>query len=207
MALPENKWYDGGDLRFKPGNVLFNPRNLDEVFIIDKETKKIVWSWTTDYKGGLSHCHETEMIERGLPGEGNILVFDNGLFPRHRDHVGQSYIIEINPVSKELVWKYETVGYSNIRFFSKTMGSQKRLPNGNTFISEDNTGRIFEVKHRGDHPDGGEIVWEYVAPAQVARCQPIPYDFCPQLKAMPKPKEDPVVPPKIEDFHINPTQQ
>ena len=64
--------------------------------------------------------------------------------------------MEIDPITKEVVWTYETEGYANIKFFSKTMGSQKRLPNGNTFIAEDNTGRLFQVK-----PDG-EVVWEYV---------------------------------------------
>jgi len=151
--IPENKWYDAGDKRFKPGNILINPRNIDTLYIVDKETKKIVWEWTHNYKGGLSHCHETEMIEKGLPGEGNIILFDNSLFPRHRTHCGQTFIIEFNPITKEIVWKYETEGYANIKFFSKTMGTQKRLPNGNTFIAEDNTGRLFQVK-----PDGARCI-------------------------------------------------
>jgi hypothetical protein len=72
------------------------------------------------------------MIEKGLPGAGNIIFFDNGLFTRHRTHTGQSFVIELNPVTKEIVWIYETEGYANIKFFSKTMGSQKRLPNQDT---------------------------------------------------------------------------
>jgi len=196
--LPENKWYDAGDERFRPGNILLNTRNIDTLFIIDKETKKVVWEWTHSYKGGLSHCHEPEMIAKGLPGEGNIILFDNGLFPRHRDHNGQTFIIELNPVTKEIVWKYETEGYSNIKFFSKTMGSQKRLPNGNTFIAEDNTGRLFQMR-----PDG-EIVWEYVNRGGTNRPFPVAYDFCPQLRAMPKPAENAVTPPNNLEWHIEP---
>ena len=29
QALPENKWYDAGHERFRPGNVMISPRNLD----------------------------------------------------------------------------------------------------------------------------------------------------------------------------------
>ena len=61
--LGPNKWYDAGDQRFKPGNIIINPRNIDTVYIVDKETKKVVWEWTHHYKGGVAHCHEPEMIE------------------------------------------------------------------------------------------------------------------------------------------------
>jgi hypothetical protein len=196
--LPENKWYDAGDERFRPGNILLNTRNIDTLYIIDKETKEVVWEWTHDYKGGLSHCHEPEMIEKGLPGAGNIMLFDNGLFPRHRSHNGQTFIIEFDPVTAEIVWKYETEGYANLKFFSKTMGTQKRLPNGNTFIVEDNTGRLFQVK-----PDG-EIVWEYVNRGGTTRPSPIPYDFTPQLRALEKPPEHAVTPPNNLEWHIEP---
>ncbi|MFC2161994.1 arylsulfotransferase family protein [Acidobacteriota bacterium] len=198
FPLPENKWYDSGDERFKPGNILINPRNIDTLYIIDKDTKEIVWEWTHTYKGGLAHCHEPEMIEKGLPGAGNILLFDNGLFPRHRTHSGQTFIIEFNPVTKDIVWKYETEGYANIKFFSKTMGTQKRLPNGNTYIAEDNTGRLFQVK-----PDG-EIVWEYINRGGTNRPFPVPYNYCPQLKSLPKPLELSVTPPNNLEWHIVP---
>jgi len=196
--LPENKWYDGGDERFRPGNIILNARNIDTIYIIDKETKKIVWEGTHTYKGGMAHCHEPEMIEKGLPGAGNIIFFDNGLFTRHRKHTGQTFIIEMNPVTKEIVWKYETEGYANIKFFSKSMGSQKRLPNGNTYIAEDNTGRLFQVK-----PDG-EIVWEYVNRGGTTRPAPIPYDYTPQLRKLPKPEELAVTPPNNLEWHIKP---
>ena len=198
QPLPENKWYDAGDERFKPGNILINPRNIDMLFIVDRETKKVVWEWTHDYKGGLSHCHEPEMIEKGLPGAGNIILFDNGLFPKHRSHNGQTFIIEFDPTTKDIVWKYETEGYANLKFFSKTMGTQRRLPNGNTFIVEDNTGRLFQVK-----PDG-EIVWEYVNRGGTTRPFPVPYDFTPQLRELTPPEELAVTPPNNLEWHLEP---
>ena len=203
-VIPENKWYDEGDQRFKPGNVLYNPRNLDEFYIIDRDTKKIVYSWTYRTEGGLSHCHEVEMIEKGLPGAGNIMLLDNGLFPRHRNRVGQSLILEINPKNKEIVWKYLTVGYSNMKFSTKTRGSVKKLPNGNVFISEDNSGRVFQVKPMADHPEGGEIVWEHISFSDVCRGGIYPYDYAPQMKALPKPKELKVTPPNMKEWHLKP---
>ncbi len=192
--IPENRWYDAGDKRFKPGNIIYNPRNLDQIVIIDKETKKIVWSWAHSINGGLSHPHSVDMIPKGMPGEGNLILFDNGLFPRNRDHNGQSMVLEINPVAKEIVWKYETMGYSNMKFFSKTQGFAQRLPNGNTLIIESNTGRAFQVKTVKGHPDGGEIVWEYIHNTQLGFDAMYPYDYMPQLKSLPH-KEMVVTPP------------
>jgi len=196
--LPENKWYDSGDLRFKPGNILLNARNIDSIYIIDKESKEIVWEGTHHYNGGMSHSHEPEMIEKGLPGAGNILLFDNGLFTTNRVHTGQTYIVELNPITQEVKWVYETEGYSNIKFFSKTMGTQKRLPNGNTFISEDNTGRLFQVK-----PDK-TIVWEFVNRGGTTRPSVVAYDFTPQLRAIERPDELTVTPPNNLEWHIEP---
>lgn len=52
-VIPPNKWFDAGDVRFKPGNIIFNPRSFDEVYIVDKDSKEIVYSWTnTTYVGG-----------------------------------------------------------------------------------------------------------------------------------------------------------
>ncbi len=62
--LPENKWYDAGDERFRPGNILLNARNINVVYIIDKETKEIVWEGTHHSKGGMAHAHEAEMIDK-----------------------------------------------------------------------------------------------------------------------------------------------
>ena len=198
--LPENKWYDAGDKRFKPGNILINPRNINMMYIVDKQTGSVVWEGTHNYKGGMAHSHEPEMIEKGLPGAGNIILFDNSLFPRNRTHTGQTFIIELDPTTMEIVWKYETDGYANIKFFSKTMGTQKRLPNGNTFIGEDNTGRLFQVQ-----PDG-TIVWEFINRGGTTRPSVVPYDFTPQLRAMMRPAEKRVTPPNNLEWQLLPDE-
>ena len=144
QPLPENKWYDAGDERFKPGNILINPRNIDMLFIVDRETKKVVWEWTHDYKGGLSHCHEPEMIEKGLPGEGNIILFDNGLFPKHRSHNGQTFIIEFDPTTKDIVWKYETEGYANLKFLARPWEPSAGFPTATRSSSRTIRGGSFK---------------------------------------------------------------
>jgi hypothetical protein len=113
-------------------------------------------------------------------------------------HTGQSFVMELNPVSMEIEWIYETNGYANLKFFSKTMGTQKRLPNGNTYIAEDNRGRLFQVK------PNGEIVWEYVNRGGTTRPSLIPYDFTPQLRAMKRPEELSVTPPNNLEWHLKP---
>jgi hypothetical protein len=201
QPLPENKWFDAGDERFRPGNILFNARNINMMYIIDKQTGEVVWEGTHDYRGGMAHSHEPEMIEKGLPGAGNIIVYDNSLFPRHRSHTGQTIIVEMNPLTREIVWKYETDGYANLKFFSKTMGTQRRLPNGNTYIAEDNTGRLFQVK-----PDG-TIVWEFVNRGGTNRPSVVPYGFTPQLRALGDPEEKRVTPPNNLEWHIPPDEE
>jgi len=190
QALPKNKWYDKGDKRFKPGNVMISCRHLDTLYIVDRDTKKIVWSYTGDYVGGLSGQHDSHMIEKGIPGEGNIIIFDNGASPRKdfvAGHANRSYAIEINPTTKQVVWKYE-----NKHFHSSYTSSVQRLQNGNTLICEQDGNRIFEVTKNG------EIVWEYINGG--ARAYRYPYDLCPQTVDLGKPKEVSVTPP--EDYRI-----
>lgn len=189
QALPENKWHNDGDERFKPGNILFSPRNLSSIFVVDKDAKEIVWEYSGNYAGGLAGQHESHMIEKGFPGEGNIIIFDNGAPPlRSRAHVGKSFILEIEPPTGKIVWKYEN-GY---KFFSPFRAGAQRLPNGNTLITESHGPRIFEVTREG------EIVWEYAVEWQripIGWAYRYSYDYCPQLSALPKPEEKRVTPP------------
>jgi hypothetical protein len=166
QVLPDNKWHRQGDPRFKPGNIIILPRNMGTAMIIDRPSKKIVWEYAGDYRGGLVFPHESHMIPEGLPGAGNILIFDNG-----RKKKRGSFALEINPVTKKVVWVYE----NGPSFFSKGLGSLQRLPNGNTLISEDERGRVFEVT-----PDK-QVVWRYKRQFAVKRAHRYPPDYCPRL--------------------------
>jgi len=189
QPLPENRHYDAGDERFKPGNVLLSPRNLGFILIADKDTKEIVWEYSGTYAGGLAGQHEPHMIEKGLPGEGNIIVFDNGapVNMKTMAHTGKSFVLEIDPATERLVWKYE----NGEEFYSAYRSNVQRLPNGNTLICESMGQRLFEVTQEG------EIVWEYALEWNriLGRAYRYPCDHCPQLASLGKPKEERVVPP------------
>ena len=183
-TLPPNRWFDAGDTRFRPGNVMISPRGLDTVYLIDRQTDEVVWAYAGDYFGGLSGQHEPYMIEPGVPGEGNVLIFDNGASPwRDLGHAGASYVLEINPVTKDVVWVYDKW----LQFHSTYTSSAQRLPNGNTMICESAATRIFEVT------PAGETVWEHIAPSP--RAYRYGYDHCPQVAALGVPREVSVTPP------------
>lgn len=156
--LPENKWYQQGHSEFKPGNIITIPRNFWEAIIIDKASGKVVWRYGEDSTGGLIFGHEAQMITAELPGAGNVLIFDNG--GKQRQY---SIIKEINPITKEIVWSYSDPK----NFFSPSGGSMQRLENGNTFISGDNGGNIFEVTATG------EIVWQIKSNLRINRARKV----------------------------------
>ena len=149
------------DPRFKPGNVMISYRNLNTVVIVDKDSKKIVWKADNLTIGQ----HNPHMLPAGVPGTGNVMVFDNGGIPpnsnpRRASARPNSRVLEINPLDMSIVSEYtaEKSGRPIWTFFSHFTSSAQRQPNGNTLISEGANGRFFEVT------PAGEIVWEYVNP-------------------------------------------
>ena len=217
-TLGPNRWFDQGDKRFHPDNIIWDGRQTNIIAITDKESGKIVWQIGPDYDrnpalremGWIIGQHHAHMIPRGLPGAGNILVFDNGGFAGygspnpgaptgHNDALRDySRVIEFDPVTLKVVWQYSYVeaGYlpkmNNSDFYSPLISSAQRLPNGNTLITEGSLGRIFEVTKRY------EIVWEYISPYYgidnnanfVYRAYRVPYEWVPQLER-PEEKEIP----------------
>jgi hypothetical protein len=143
--IKPNLWYKKGYKEFKPGNLLITLHHLNRAIIIDKDSKKVVWMYQPQNSIGLEGPHEAEMIPEGFPGAGNILIFDNGNLRKY------SRIIEINPISKKILWEYK----DPTNFYSRIAGSQQRLKNGDTFISDDDSGRVFIVNKKG------EIKWQF----------------------------------------------
>jgi len=208
--LGPNRWFAAGDKRFAPDNLLVHSRNANFIAIIEKTSGRVVWSLGPNYaplpRGAgarklprpvdqISGQHDAHLIPEDLPGAGNLLVFDNqgpaGYPSVALPTTGGSRVLEIDPVKKEIVWQYsaEDSGAASWTFRSTHISAARRLPNGNTFIDEGQSGRLFQVT-----PDG-EIVWEYVNPYprvtrdaatgkrsvnhQVYRAQPVPYDWVP----------------------------
>lgn len=218
-----NKWYDAGDQRFRPDNILISSRNTSIMAIIDRATGNFVWHMGPDYRespalralGQIVGQHNPHLIPKELPGAGNLLVFDNGgasgygegnpVAPNGTNTVARidSRVLEINPVTFEKIWEYSVGAQERFLFASHYVSSAQRLPNGNTLIDEGADGRLFEVTTTK------EIVWEYVNPYfavengsrtnRVYRAQRVPYDWVPQLA---RPTERPVVPPDITTFRV-----
>ena len=148
--------HNGGD-RGKGGDLLYrwgNPR---------------AYGAGTDADRTLFLQHNTQWIQPGLPGEGNILIFNNGAgrTPEEYSSVDEitppmdeagNYILPAHEPAgpQELTWTYEAPTRTD--FYSSFISGAQRLSNGNTLIAAGAQGEIFEVM-----PDG-EIVWRYVNP-------------------------------------------
>lgn len=50
--LGPNRWYDSGDERFHPDNIIVDGRNINTTWIVSKETGKIVWQLGPDFSEG-----------------------------------------------------------------------------------------------------------------------------------------------------------
>jgi hypothetical protein len=122
--------------------ILVAIRHQDTVAIINRKTKRVIWSWG---RGEISGPHDATALENG-----HILLFDNGLTQE------RSRVIELDPLTKKIVWEYKAPNPKD--FFSFTRGAAQRLPNGNTLITNSDNGHVFEVTA------GGEIVWQYLSP-------------------------------------------
>ncbi|MAF67158.1 MAG: hypothetical protein CMJ84_16065 [Planctomycetes bacterium] len=122
---------------FARGNLLLCARNINAVFVLDAEAERVLWLWGP---GSLTFPHHAQLIENG-----HLLLFDNGL--------KASRVLELEPVKRRIVWSYAAEG-----FFSATRGSVQRLSNGNTLITESDSGYAMEVDRLG------ETVWEFANP-------------------------------------------
>ena len=105
-------------------------------------------------------------VRKGCPGEGNILVFNNG--------VGRYYssVDEITPPINEKGEYYLAQGFAYgpetqtwvytanpiNDFYASYLSGAQRLKNGNTLICNGESGKIFEVTAEG------ETVWQFTNP-------------------------------------------
>lgn len=135
----------GGDFLYRWGN----PANYNRGSEADRE---------------LFHQHDVQWILPGLPGEGNLLIFNNGDVPRQ-----YTTVVEITPDMnangsynlsddapygpEDLAWEYNPTDEE--RFFSFFISGAQRLANGNTLVNQGAGGHMREVTPSGD------IVWDY----------------------------------------------
>ena len=194
-------WIHSNGIDYNPelDQVVLSARYFSEVWIIDHSTTRaeaagssggnsgrggdLLYRWGNPraYRAGtladqqLFWPHNPQWIPPGLPGAGNILVFNNGNeFPglwRHYSSVdeiappvdGANYRLDPDrayaPV--EPVWTYTAPTPSD--FFARYISGTQRLPNGNTLICDGVHGTLFEVT------PSGKTVWKYVNPTTDSR--------------------------------------
>jgi hypothetical protein len=144
------KYGKGGDLLYRWGN----PRAYRAGTVKDQK---------------LFGQHNSHWIDKGLPGEGHVLIFNNGM-----QRTGGAYssvdeiILPVNDTGSydhalgkafgpdQAVWTYAAPKRSD--FYAPFISGAQRQPNGNTLICSGTNGTVFEVTPKG------EIVWKYVNP-------------------------------------------
>ncbi len=191
-------WMHGNGLAYHPelDQIILCSRRLHEFFIIDHSTTtaeaagstggnsgrggELLYRWGNPEAYGrgtpadktLYGPHNAHWIDAGLPGAGNILVFNNGV---DRPDGFISSIDELTPPllpdgtyalppnlpygPDNLLWSY--MADPPTSFYSSNISGAQRLPNGNTLICEGDDGLFFEVTPQG------QIVWQYVNPVNI----------------------------------------
>jgi len=166
-------------------------RSINEIWIIDHSTTTeqaathsggisdkggdLLYRWGNPiaYQAGIENDqkifrqHDAHWIANGLEGEGNILIFSNGLLGPEYSSIEEiispidandGYPLTIGSAygPTNSVWSYSTTPTSD--FYSPRYGGSQRLPNGNTLICNSEQGEFFEVDQNN------EIIWRYINP-------------------------------------------
>ncbi len=190
-------WLHANYIDYNPDldQIIINIRNFNEFWVIDHSTTTeeaaghtggnsgkggdILYRWGNPqtYRRGTEEDrvfyrqHNANWIPAGYPGEGHIMVFNNGL---ERQPVQFSSIdVLIPPV--DAMGNYETSASAPFApaelhstytatpledMYSARISSAQRLPNGHTLICVGQAGQLIEV-------DANDVVhWDYINPLQ-----------------------------------------
>lgn len=121
--------------------------------------------------------HNAHWIAKGLPGEGHVLVFNNGGSRPDGNYSSVDELVlpvdakgryEHKPATtygpEKAIWSYTAPNKTD--FYAFFISGAQRLASGNTLICSGATGTIFEVT-----PDK-QIVWKYVNPVKAGMTSP-----------------------------------
>jgi Arylsulfotransferase (ASST) len=194
-GIPGGNWTHTNAVAYHPelDQIMVSVHGLSEIWIIDHATTTaeaaghtggkrgkggdLLYRWGNpqNYRAGkpanrvLFHQHNAHWIPSGLPGAGNVLLFNNGMA---RPDGAFSSVEEINlPVDaagayprkpgapfgpEKAGWTYTAPTKTD--FYSQVISGAQRLANGNTLACAGTTGTVIEVTPRG------EVVWKYANP-------------------------------------------
>ena len=173
--------------------IMITSRHFSEIWVIDRSATMAEAAGSTGGNGGMGgdllyrwgnprthkmgdksdqqlfFPHNAHWIPGGLPGAGNILIYNNGWEHLPEDRTNASVHEFTIPASgsnytrqdgtegsayapASVVWTYNLAGPTWI------MSNAQRLPNGNTLVTEGTMGMILEVTRSGD------VLWQYRNP-------------------------------------------
>ena len=170
------------------GHIMLSARNYSELWIIDHNTTTeeaagtkgdLLYRWGNPQAYGtggyqdqqLFWQHDAHWIPPGLPGAGNVLIFNNGnerpALQRLHSSIDEIVLPPFgttdtseNPAipfgAPHYKWAYTAPNPAD--FYSPWQSGVQRLPNGNIQICSSENGTIFQVT-----PDG-TTVWKYINP-------------------------------------------
>ena len=189
-------------------STMLSVRHFSEVWVIDHSTTTeqaashsggnsgkggdILYRWGNPQAYGAGTAidrklfvqHNAQWIDAGLPGAGNMLVFNNGQGRPAGDYSSVDEVVlpvdgsgnyPLTPGEaygpSTAVWTYEAPVLTD--FYAKFISGAQRLPNGNTLIDDGTHGVFFEVT------SPGETVWKYVNPVAaggpLTQGDPVPF--------------------------------
>jgi len=200
INLPEvntRDWLHLNAVDYNPelDQIMITSRNYNEVWVVDHNTTMeeasghtggahgmggdLLYRWGNPqaYDGGdaddqvLYGPHDGHWVPKGMPGEGNVLVFNNGRNqwderPEGRYSTVDEFAPPVNGSGgydrgsgaafgpTNLTWRYQAFPATN--FFAGSRSGAQRLPDGNTLVSDGPKGRLFVVT------PGNGVVWTYI---------------------------------------------
>ncbi len=148
--------------------IMVSSRSLSEIWIIDHSISTseargpagdLLWRYgnpavyRSDAERTLFRQHDSEWIDTGLRGAGNIMVFNNGEEGVQDNSSVMEMIRGDDYGEAEIVWRWDAP------FFAQLLSGAQRLPGGNTLVCDGSRGRCIELSGADDL-----IVWEYINP-------------------------------------------
>ncbi|HUL79875.1 MAG TPA: aryl-sulfate sulfotransferase [Vicinamibacteria bacterium] len=190
-ATPTNDWTHANavDYNSDRDQVMISVRNFSEFWVIDHSTTTAQASGHTGGRSGrggdllyrwgnarnygvpapqqIFGQHNAHWIESGLPGEGHVLLFDNG------DQNARPYstVVEVAPAGGGAgtpygldpqegflpaapLWRYVATPPESL--YARIISSAQRLASGDTLVCDGTGGRFLEIT------PAGETVWTYL---------------------------------------------
>ena len=172
--LGPNRWFDAGDKRFDPQNIIISSRQASLLAIVARDGQ-VVWRMGPDFRespqlmriGQIIGQHHAHLIPEGPARRGQPAAVRQWRQQRLRlRHTHRAQWLW-RPGARQFAGAGDRPGEdgagvvvcAGAGFFGTNISGAQRLPNGNTLITEGPTGRVFEVTAQR------KIVWEYINPA------------------------------------------